>query len=102
MSLYLLCFAQSTPLVKYIRHPKEKITLCLPTYSGSGKILLTTRTSLGHAAPQYGLSTLWRHIRGALFCLRLMNSFFLFSAIFFNGKDDFGIKFRSATNLAVE
>jgi hypothetical protein len=31
-----------------------------------------------------------------------MNSFFLFSAIFFNGKDDFGIKFRSATNLAVE
>ncbi len=31
-----------------------------------------------------------------------MNSFFLFSFFFFDGKDDFGIRFRSTADLAVE
>ncbi len=31
-----------------------------------------------------------------------MNSFFLFSSALFNGKDNFGIGFRSAADLAVE
>jgi hypothetical protein len=37
-----------------------------------------------------------------LFSLGLMNNFFLLSSIFFDGKDDFGIRFRSAVDLAVE